>query len=199
MGIYTFDFGCNSQSELLERRPVLSEKTYNKQGIADLMEHEPYLSEQPDGIVHKGLLSKRDFFVRALFFDKGADISTEVIESMKCAPTRDCYFHFQHMGGMVSEQEDVAFLAREAEWSMVISGVWSETSEALPCKTWVGQVVQQLLPKSLGSYATDLGPDDSQLAQYSFGPKTKRLLELKRKWDPENMFQHGFPLASLAS
>ncbi|CAK9030151.1 FAD-linked oxidoreductase DDB_G0289697 [Durusdinium trenchii] len=204
MGIYTFDFGSGAPDVELPTRPALLWEIFREQqDISELMEHEPYLCEQPEGIVHEGFLSKRGFFVRALFFHKEAEIHTELIESISSAPTQHCYFHLQHMGGAVSDQKDSAFLAREAEWSVVISGVWqsqddSFATEALACKTWVMQVVEQLLPKSLGSYATDLGPDDQHLARYSFGHKTSLLLELKKKWDPDNLFRHGFPLASLS-
>eukprot|EP00435_Cladocopium_sp_Y103_P053394 s996_g17.t1 len=200
MGIYTYDFGGVSPRLDLSGGPtLLLEKLLEKQGVAELMDQEPYLCEQPDGTVHRGFIPKRSFFIRALFFEKSADICKEVVEGMRSAPGRHCYFQFQHMGGVVSRRADSLFTARQAEWSLVISAAWSEEKSAAACRSWVMQVVQNLLPKALGSYATDLGPEDELLAGHSFGHNTSQLVQLKKKWDPENMFKHGFPLAALAS
>lgn len=196
MGIYTFDFGCTfSQFELGE--PPLFKKLLEKHGLAELMDHEAYLCEQPAGTVHQGFIPKRSFFVRALFFEKSADISKDVIEGIKAAPSAHCYFHFQHMGGVVSERTDSIFAARQAEWSLVISAVWSDEKSADACRSWALQVIENLLPKAIGSYATDLGPGDEALAKHSFGENTVELIKLKKRWDPEKMFRHGFPLAAL--
>ena len=88
-----------------------------------------------------------------------------------------------------------AFLARDAEWSLVISAAWAEDEG--DCSHWVKSVMEVLLPAALGCYATDLGPDDVDLARQTFGTHTSRLLRLKQKWDPGNMFRHGFPLSQL--
>lgn len=199
MGIYTYDFGgVSARLDLSGGPTLLLEKLLEKQSVAELMDQEPYLCEQPDGTVHRGFIPKRSFFVRALFFEKTADICKDVVEGIRSAPGPHCYFHFQHMGGAVSKRIDSLFTARQAEWSLVISAAWSEEKSAAACRSWVMQIVQKLLPKALGSYATDLGPEDELLAGHSFGHNTSQLVQLKKKWDPENMFKHGFPLAALS-
>ena len=198
MGVYTFDFGRAPPSDWPEQPEPLWQICRDQQGPADLMEHEPYLCAQPEGSVHPGYEARRSFFVRALFFAKTAEISSEVLEIIASAPCRHSYLHFQHMGGVVSKGTATPFVAREAEWSLVISGVWDDPSLAEACKAWVLAAVQQLLPKALGSYATDLGPEDADLARHSFGHKAiQELLSLKKRWDPENLFRCGFPLAAL--
>ena len=121
------------------------------------------------------------------------------MERLLKAPSRHCYFHFQHMGGAVADGSSLssAFLARDAEWSLVITAAWTEDEE--DCSFWVREVVKVLLPLALGCYATDLGadPEDVELARQTFGAHAERLLRLKQKWDPNNMFRHGFPLSQL--
>ena len=196
MGVYTFDFGAAAPPAWPSQPEALWQISRAQQGPAELMEHEPYLCAQPEGSVHLGYEAHRGFFVRALFFSK-TDISSQVLDIMEKAPCVHCYLHFQHMGGVVSRTK-TPFLAREAEWSLVISGVWHEPSLEKACKEWVLEAVRQLLPQALGSYATDLGPEDTELARHSFGQKaTEELLRLKKRWDPQNLFRCGFPLAAL--
>ena len=153
--------------------------------------------EQPHGVAHRGFLSSRSFFTRALFFARDAEISELLVEILSKAPTRHCYFHFQHMGGAVADgsSESSAFLLRDAEWSLVIKGAWAEDEG--DCTPWVRDAVKLLMPFALGCYATDLGAEDLEMAAQTFGRNAERLLDLKQKWDPNNMFRHGFPLSQL--
>ena len=146
-------------------------------------------------MAHRGFLSKRRFFTRALFLGKDVEISELLVESLRKAPSRHCFFHFQHMGGAVADGRQGAFSSRDAEWSLVISAAWA--ADESDCSSWVTDLVQRLLPMTLGCYATDLGPNDVDLASQTFGNSAERLLRLKREWDPDNMFRHGFPLSQL--
>ena len=106
MGIYTYDFGgVSARLDLSGGPTLLLEKLLEKQSVAELMDQEPYLCEQPDGTVHRGFIPKRSFFVRALFFEKTADMCKDVVEGIRSAPSPHCYFHFQHMGGAVLQKD----------------------------------------------------------------------------------------------
>lgn len=53
-------------------------------------------------------------------------------------------------------------------------------------KDWVLQFVTTLKPIATGLYSTDLGPSDAQFAQFAFGEHLTRILELKRKYNPND-------------
>lgn len=199
VGIYDFNLGCEVPPVDAGSAESVLELVDEGLNPVQLMDIEPYLCEQPPGVAHRGFLSSRSFFTRALFFGRDADISEVLVERLLKAPSRHCYFHFQHMGGAVADGSSLssAFLARDAEWSLVITAAWTEDEE--DCSFWVREVVKVLLPLALGCYATDLGPDpeDVELAHRTFGGHAERLLLLKQKWDPNNMFRHGFPLCQL--
>ncbi len=153
-----------------------------------------------------GCVSTRCFFVRTLLMpaSKTHTWLALLLHHFALAPTHHCWVMFQHLGGACADvpATRTSFHPRHAEWSLVIGGVWVvagvANDDATLARTWVMRTVIALMPFSLGVYPTDLGPDDLELARYCYGENMTRLLDLKRKWDPTNMFGRGFPLLSLS-
>ncbi|MFD7659251.1 FAD-binding oxidoreductase [Actinosynnema sp. NPDC059797] len=56
-------------------------------------------------------------------------------------------------------------------------------------REWADALVEELEPTALpGGYPNLLGPDDHERAMAAFGPNTARLLEVKRRFDPDGVF-----------
>ncbi|KAL7541706.1 hypothetical protein ACHAXR_013139 [Thalassiosira sp. AJA248-18] len=124
---------------------------------------------------------------------------TEMIESMKNAPTKWCYVHILHGGGGVANTrpELSAFCTRNWNFAAVITGRWPDGSDHLQRLTseWVERTTKILLPHATGVYSTDLGPDDHDLKHLAYEQRNlRKLAELKRRSDPLMIFPHTCPL-----
>jgi len=172
----------------------------------DMFKYEPYLREKPHGCLPRPGPEGLGFFVRAVLWPAPmteAMVDT-LIDCFSKVPNRHCYVHFQHCGGAITDtpHDGTAWAHRQCEWSVVISGCWplpdADHSEGL-CKRWVLDTACASSSHLLGTgtYSTDLGPDDSQLAERAYHRNTSRLVALKREWDHRNIFGCGFPLWSL--
>jgi FAD/FMN-containing dehydrogenase len=66
-------------------------------------------------------------------------------------------------------------------------------------RAWTEETYRLLEPFSLpGGYPNLLGRDDPRAA-LSYGPNSARLAELKRRYDPHNLFRSATALPRLAS
>ncbi|KAF4958337.1 hypothetical protein FGADI_2503 [Fusarium gaditjirri] len=162
----------------------------------ELFDKEMYISKMHDG--HGG--GKTSAFKRCVFLKDIANAGAikVLISAMKDGPTPYCYFHLVHGGKAVRSiaPEDTAFGCRDWDFACVVTGVWPReydgTRIADAAIRWVYRVVNELLPKRKGVYGADLGPDprDSILATKAFGLNRRRLVKLKKTFDPNNILAY---------
>eukprot|EP00804_Cyclotella_cryptica_P002385 CCRYP_004089-RA/>CCRYP_004089-RA protein AED:0.36 eAED:-0.67 QI:0/0/0/1/1/1/2/0/1086 len=171
---------------------------------SELYDHELYMTESfsvqsaTTKVYPKGykLLSVKKCL---LFLTLQGQIETELIESMKNAPTKWCYVHILHGGGKVKEVAPclTSFCARRWNFAAVITGRWPDGDEILHNQTkgWVKLTMKRLIPHTVGIYSTDLGPGDYDLRHLAYEPRNLiQLAELKRKHDPQMVLRHSCPL-----
>ena len=98
------------------------------------------------------------------------------------------------MGGAVARvpSEATAFGDRSAPWAVWIASQWTEPAEDDLHRDWTRSFSETLAPWTTGAvYVNAIGGDvtDARKAAAYGGPaKLERLRELKRAWDPENLF-----------
>jgi FAD/FMN-containing dehydrogenase len=109
-----------------------------------------------------------------------------------------------HMGGAYAEvpEADTPFPNRGAGFWLNIYGFWADGADDEHNIAWVRGLHAATTPLAMaGSYVNALGqeggrPDARQAAMAAYGPeKLERLIALKRKYDPENLFRlnHNIP------
>ncbi|MBI2762362.1 MAG: FAD-binding oxidoreductase [Chloroflexi bacterium] len=110
-----------------------------------------------------------------------------------------------HMGGAYGRvgEDETAFPTRSAEFWLNIYGFWADATEDAARVAWVKGCSDALRPHAMaGQYVNFLGHDESdplQKALTAYGPaKLERLVALKRRYDPENLFRinHNIPPTS---
>jgi hypothetical protein len=99
----------------------------------------------------------------------------------------------QKSGAMARGRPDqTAFGHREDPYSAVIFSGWEDPAEAEVNMSWARRLAQALEPfGSGGEYINELGraePEDRLRA--SFGVNFERLVQLKNRYDPGNLFRH---------
>ena len=129
--------------------------------------------------------------------DYVSDISDELIgtliEQQAGMPGSHCEIHLGHMGGAVGRagENDTAFSYRDAEFVVIGLAHWLEPHEEAGQLAWVQGLAEGVRPHSVGTYVNFLGDEGEQRIRFAYGSEEKynRLVELKRTWDPENLFR----------
>jgi FAD/FMN-containing dehydrogenase len=101
--------------------------------------------------------------------------------------------HIHHVEGAVSRVSDdaMAFGHRDAPFILNIVGMWMTASETGTHIAWAREFARTVQPYSTGSqYINFLGDEGEERVKSAYGArKFSRLVELKNKYDPKNLFQ----------
>ncbi|MFD9126467.1 FAD-binding oxidoreductase [Kitasatospora sp. NPDC059571] len=86
--------------------------------------------------------------------------------------------------------EATAFAHREATFATVIAGMWPDPAENAANIAWVRDYYDAIAPHSeAGGYVNFMSDDDQQRAADNYGASYRRLVEVKRAYDPGNLFR----------
>ena len=85
---------------------------------------------------------------------------------------------------------ETAFGNRDAQFDFVPVGIWQDPSEADAHRAWVRETWAAMAPfASRGVYLNDLGDDSEERIKDAVGSNYDRLVALKNKYDPKNLFR----------
>ena len=84
---------------------------------------------------------------------------------------------------------DTAFALRQPGYEVDITGVWSAPAEKADAVRWVQATRDNLRPFAHGVYVNQLGDTSDELVRTAYGPNYARLVEIKKKYDPNNVLQ----------
>ena len=106
------------------------------------------------------------------------------------APAR-CKVIIVPLRGAVSRVNlsEMAFALRQPGYEIDIAGVWNTPAEKAEVVRWVQATRDSLQPFAHGVYVNQLGDTSDQLVRSAYGPNYARLIELKRKYDPNNVLR----------
>lgn len=106
---------------------------------------------------------------------------------------------FEHLGGCVSRvaPDATAFAARDAACTLLVTTGWTDPAEHDARIAWVRETWSAAQPYSnTTAYINYLDQGDDARTEAAFGPNFRRLAEIKRRYDPDNVFRpHGNILA----
>jgi hypothetical protein len=84
---------------------------------------------------------------------------------------------------------DTAFALRQPGFEVDLTGVWSAPVEKAHAVRCVQATRDSLQPFAHGVYVNQLGDTGDQLVRSAYGPNYARLVEIKKKYDPENVLR----------
>ena len=121
------------------------------------------------------------------------DVIDIVIAGFAQAPTSLCVLLLEPLGAAVrrvSERES-AFTLRDGDYNLAIVGRWVDPADAERTIAWAKQLNRQLAPHSLESTYVNYLPEDEgdRVAAIYGAARYNRLQDLKRKYDPQNLFR----------
>jgi hypothetical protein len=84
---------------------------------------------------------------------------------------------------------DTAFALRQPGYEVDMAGIWTTPGEKTGVVRWVQATRDSLQPFAHGVYINQLGDTSDQLVRSGYGPNYTRLVEIKRKYDPNNVLR----------
>jgi len=98
---------------------------------------------------------------------------------------------FVHQGGAIARVDPAssAVTHRDRTFSIVLVNAWDDTTQTPKNVEWGRSAWKKIEPFTDGYYINTANADDAKKrVQESYGPNYERLVALKRKYDPTNLF-----------
>jgi FAD binding domain-containing protein/berberine-like enzyme len=148
----------------------------------------PYLEAQAAG----GFLLRpvAHFQTNLIVKDLSGPIVAAITTTITNAPAK-CKLIILELRGAVSRVgvADTAFALRQPGYEIDIAGTWSTLDEKAQVVKWVQATRDSLQPFAHGVYVNQLGDTSDQLVRRAYGPNYARLVEIKKKYDPDNVLR----------
>ncbi|MDF3838129.1 FAD-binding oxidoreductase [Cupriavidus basilensis] len=109
-------------------------------------------------------------------------------------PSPQCEIFIGAMGGQTNRVAPgaTAYANRDAKFIMNVHGRWSEAADDDACIAWSRAVFRTAEPYALGSvYVNFMTQEEGDRVGAAYGPNYARLAEVKRQYDPGNLFRHN--------
>jgi berberine-like enzyme len=159
--------------------------------LLDLIGPMPYpvINTLLDGAFPKGALN----YWKSAFFTELSDAAVRtMVDAFEACPSIMTGMVIEHFHGEVTRVNPTAtaFPHRQPGFNLAITGEWLDPSETEANVRWVRETFAALEPYMAPQvYVNYLGNDDPARLRNAYGPNYDRLVELKRKYDPENRFR----------
>jgi FAD/FMN-containing dehydrogenase len=117
-----------------------------------------------------------------------------LVAFMEAAPSPRPLVIIDQFGGAVARVANgaTAFGHRDAAYDLIIAAIWSEPEEQQAHIDWARQFHDAMQPHSTGDvYVNYLSDEGDERVHAAYGHHYTRLAELKRKYDPHNLFQNN--------
>ena len=114
-----------------------------------------------------------------------------VIEYAKKLPSPQCEIFFGAIGGATTRPapDSAAYAHRDALFVMNVHGRWTDKADDERCIRWARDYFKASAPfASGGVYVNFLTADEGDRVKAAYGQNYDRLAQIKRKYDPTNLF-----------
>lgn len=149
----------------------------------------PSLQSMFDGLFPPGM----QWYWRADFFNElGPEIRNQHLKFGSNIPTPLSQMHLYPISGKAARvgNEETPWAYRDAKYSGVIVGVDPEPKNANKITTWCKDYYNALHPYSCGgAYSNFMMDEGQERVKASYKDNYTRLVEIKRKHDPNNLFR----------
>jgi FAD/FMN-containing dehydrogenase len=158
---------------------------------ADMIQRMPYpaMNTGGDWLFTTGALN----YWKSAFFAELSDPAVEVmIEAFEQAPSERCLLVIEDFHGAVTRVAPTAtaYPHREPGFNLLLISQWTDPAQTEAGIAWARETFDALSPFMADrSYTNYLPADDHDRVRQAYGPNYERLLGLKQKYDPANLFR----------
>jgi len=135
------------------------------------------------------------YYWKALFLDElNNEAIEEIVSRAEQRPNPRILVIIRHLGGAIDRigRNETAYRYRGAQFMLSIDGAWEDPAESEGNIAWIRHFWEDMQPYSNGGVYLNFsgfGEGDRDLWQASHGHNYKRLAEVKRVYDPANIFR----------
>lgn len=148
----------------------------------------PVVNTLLDGAFPKGA---RNYWKSAFFKELSADVIGLLVDAFERVPSPMSGMVIEHFHGAVTRVDPTAtaFPHREPGFNLVLLGEWLDPADDAANIAWVRSTFDAVLPHTSDAvYVNYLGSDEPDRVRNAYGPNWERLVTLKRRCDPDNVF-----------
>ena len=158
--------------------------------VMDMIERMPYpvVNTLIDDAFPRGYLN---YWKSAFFTDLSDDAIDKLVTAFETTPTTWCVLVIEHFHGAATRVEATAtaFPHRARGYNLIIISEWAEPAQTEAGIAWARQTYDALRPHMAdAAYVNYLDADDANRVRAAYGPNYQRLRDIKRRYDPENLF-----------
>lgn len=115
-----------------------------------------------------------------------------VIEYAGKLPSDQCEIFIAQLGGAMGRvpADATAYPHRSTKFVLNVHGRWNDAADDEKCIGWAREFFDVSAPHASGSvYVNFMTEDEADRVKAAYGPNYDRLVELKNKYDPTNLFR----------
>ena len=115
-----------------------------------------------------------------------------VVDHLEAGPAPRCLASFLQLGGAIArvKPEATAYWHRAAAHQVLLAGFWDAPADADAPRQWVKTGWERIEPLTEGFYVNlGAGDESAHRIRGTYGGNFDRLSELKRRYDPANLFR----------
>lgn len=166
--------------------------------LADNIEAMPYVRMQ--ALLEPGFPAGMRNYWRSNFLSELDDVAIDtLVDTFARVPSATTAVAIEHVHGAVHRvhEQATAFPHRSERFNLLIAGIWREQTHDAAHISWVRELWHAVQPFSSSRvYVNYLGEEGRDRVKEAYGEvKYSRLVELKRRYDPENLFRSNQNIA----
>jgi FAD/FMN-containing dehydrogenase len=115
-----------------------------------------------------------------------------IIEYAGKLPSPQCEIFIGLIGGQASRvgPDATAYVARDTKFVLNVHARWDEPRDDKQCIAWAREFFAKSTPYATGSaYVNFMTEEEGDRVAAAYGPNYKRLVQMKKKYDPKNLFR----------
>jgi FAD/FMN-containing dehydrogenase len=134
----------------------------------------------------------RNYWKSHNFTHLSDDAIDVVLRYAGAVPTPHCEIFLGLIGGKANSYPPnaTAYPHRNVQFAMNVHGRWIEAADDAKVVAWAREFFTAATPYAAGSvYINFLTQDETSRIREAYGPNYDRLVEIKRRYDPDNLFR----------
>jgi FAD/FMN-containing dehydrogenase len=159
--------------------------------ILDLVGPHPFVGWQTafDPLLTPGA---RNYWKSHDFSELSDAVLDALVDAAGRLPSDECDLMVAQVGGQINRvpADATAFPRRDVAFVVNVHTRWRNPAQDTQCIGWARKLFDALAPHAMGSvYVNFLPADETDRIRSAFGPNYARLAEIKRRYDPQNLFR----------
>ena len=159
--------------------------------IADVISPHPFAAWQAafDPLLTPGA---RNYWKSHDFADLPDAAIKVILDAVRQLPSPECEVFIAHVGGAMARVagDATAWPNRDAHFIMNVHTRWQDKAQDRACIAWARRLFEAAAPFAAGSVYVNFMPDDeNDRVEKAYGTNYGRLAEIKRRYDPANLFR----------